>query len=414
MLKRGWSEPAVLWTGLVGESGMAKSPALDHARHFPRRRQSQARKRHAAAMEQHDQELEKYKAALTAWKEGDQGGERPKAPEKPVLERPLVDDTTIEALGPILIDNWRGVLILRDELAGWLGAFDRYAKAPRGGGEVAKWLEMHGGRSIIIDRRHGNPPTLFIPRAAVSISGGIQPGILKRIISQDHRDNGLLARLLMAWPPRRPRKWTEAEPDESLTHALQSVYDRLWELSPTKDSDGDPTPILVPLTPEAKSEFVEFINEHGSEQFELEGDLAAAWSKLEGYVARLALIHHLVRCATGDRLEPEAGIDLESIQAGIAMVRWFGSEDRRIYAALDETDQDADRRKLLELIHRHGGEITARELAHASRHYRAPGAAETELQALVQTGWGTWFVNQSGGRPANTFRLFTSGNGNAT
>ena len=412
MLKKGWTEPAIVWTAIVGESGMAKSPALDHARFFPRRRQSQARKRYAAATEKYEVEIEKHKADLKEWKDGDQAGERPMAPDKPILERALVDDTTIEALGPILLDNWRGVLILRDELAGWLGGFDRYAKASRGGGEAPKWIEMHGGRSISIDRRHGDPRTIFIPRAAVNIGGGVQPSILRRIITQDYRDNGLLARLLMAWPPRRARKWTEAEVDQSLTTAVQTVYDGLWELMPTSDEDGDLAPILVTLSPGAKFKFVEFVNAHGAEQFEMEGDLAAAWSKLEGYAARLALVHHLVRCAARDRLDSEAGIDTESILAGIALAQWFGGEDRRIYATLDETEQDTESRMLLELVQRRGERITVRELAHASRRYRGPGAAEAALEWLVKVGWGTWEVNPTDGRPATIFRLFNCGNGN--
>ena len=38
----------------------------------------------------------------------------------------------------------------RDELAGWLGGFDRYTQTK--GSDVAKWLEMHGGRPMMVDR----------------------------------------------------------------------------------------------------------------------------------------------------------------------------------------------------------------------------------------------------------------------
>jgi hypothetical protein len=410
-VKRGWTEPAVIWTAIVGESGTHKSPALDDARRFPRRRQEQARKRFDKAMREYEVANEKYQAALTKWKDSDRTGERPQSPERPVMVRALVDDTTVEALGPILVENWHGILILRDELAGWLGAFDRYARSPRGGGEAAKWIEMHGGRSIIIDRKTGMPRTLFVPRAAVSIGGGIQPGILCRLITQEHRDNGLLARLLMAWPPRRPRRWSEAQTDESVTAAVQSVYDRLCELVPTKDSDGDPTPIVVPLAANAKAEFINFVNAHGAEQFELAGDLAAAWSKLEGYAARLALVHHLVRWAAGDRRDPETGIDTDSIRAGITLARWFGGEDRRIYAALHESGEETERRELVELIRRRGGKITVRELQRAGRRYTTAEAAETALGALAKKGIGEWVPSLDspmGGQPTRVFRLFSA------
>ncbi|HEX3315444.1 MAG TPA: DUF3987 domain-containing protein, partial [Gemmataceae bacterium] len=34
-LKKGWSEPAIIWTGIIGESGTTKSPAIDLAKEFP-------------------------------------------------------------------------------------------------------------------------------------------------------------------------------------------------------------------------------------------------------------------------------------------------------------------------------------------------------------------------------------------
>jgi hypothetical protein len=404
-LKRGgWTEPAILWTAIVGESGTHKSPAIDHARDFPRQRQAQARKSYAAAMDEYQAELAKHKEAMKAWRSNSDGGEMPREPERPVMERAIIDDTTIEAVGPILVDNWRGVLLLRDELAGWLGGFDRYANARRGGGESARWIEMHGGRPVIIDRRTGVPPTLYIPRAALSVGGGIQPGILRRLIGDEHRDNGLLARLLMAWPPRRPRRWTDDAPDESLTAAVQGVYDRLWELAPTV-SDGEPAPIVVQLTRDATDMFAAFVNAHGIEQYQLDGDLAAAWSKLEGGAARLALVHHLVRRAYG---HPESDIDTESMEAGITLARWFGREDRRIYSMLDESVTDTVRRELVELIRRRGGSIAARQLQQASRKYPTVEAADAALDGLVQAQLGAWesvVSGPRGGRPTRVFRM---------
>jgi len=405
-LKGDWTEPAIIWTAIIGYSGQQKSPALDTARRFPRRRQTQARKRHAEAIKIYQEDSDEYKAALAEWKKKPVG-DKPEGPTQPVLERALVDDTTIEALGPILQENERGVLILRDELAGWLGCFDRYAKSPRGGGEAAKWIEMHGGRSISIDRRTGVPRTLFVPRAAVSISGGIQPGILRQLITPEHKASGLFARLLMCMPPRKPRRWTECEPDESIIEVVQHVYDWLWELVPSRDRDGEPTPIVVPLNPAAQQEFIRFVNEHGLEQFRLDENLAAAWSKLEGYAARLALIHHLVRVAAGDRRDPESGIDVESMRAGIELVRWFCTEDRRIYAMVAEDAATQDRRELVDLIRRHGGYITVRRLQRSSRNYATAEIAEAALKELALANLGAWetLVPQRGGHSERILRL---------
>ena len=68
-----------------------------------------------------------------------------------------------------------------------------------------------------------------------------------------------------------------------------------------------------------------FYNEHAREQVELSGDLAAAWSKLEGYAARFALLVHLVRAESGDTTLADAStVDEPSITAGVILSRWFG------------------------------------------------------------------------------------------
>lgn len=405
-LKRGWSEPAILWSAIVGESGTQKSPALDHAREFPRKRQAQAMLRYKAALAEFEVDELRYQAELTAWKRKGGKGEPPEKPERPIPERSYLDNCTIEAVLPILLANWRGAMVLCDELAGWLGAFDRYAA--KKGGEASKWLEMHGGRSIVIDRKTGIPPTIYVPRAALSVCGGIQPGSLRRLIGQEHKDNGLLARLLMAWPERRPRRWTEAEPADELTAAVSRIYDALWQLSPTVH-DGEHLPVLMHLTPAAKEMFVAFVNTHGQEQYQLDGDLAAAWSKLEGYAARFALVHCLVRLAYTHNLDDEhLHVDQESMGAGIALVQWFAQEDRRIYGVLEESRADAERRELVELILRNGGTMTARQLCRASRRYTRAEDAEAALTGLATAGRGVWVPvepGHDGGAPTRVFRL---------
>jgi Protein of unknown function (DUF3987) len=406
-LKRGWSEPAILWTGIIGESGTMKSPAIDHAREFPRRRQQQAFMRFQAEMAEHEAAVLVYQADLAAWKKKrGERGDPPQSPAEPILQRCLIDDCTIEAVAPILRDNWRGALILKDELAGFLGGFDRYVGKGRSASDAPKWIEMHGGRPVLIDRKTGTQRIIYVPRAALSVCGGIQPGIMRRLIGQEHRENGLLARLLMSWPERRPRKWSDAEPAEQLTADLQCVYDRLWELSPMTDENGEATPQMIRMSEGAKAAFVAFVNDHGEEQFHLDGDLAAAWSKLEGYAARLALLHHLVRWAQYPAAIELHRVDEESMLAGIAMVGWFGDEDRRIYAVLEETLSDTSRRELVDLIRRRGGSITVRQLQQASRRYQTAEAAEAALIALVTAGLGAWMDKPSAAMGGRITRIF--------
>jgi hypothetical protein len=417
-LKRGWTEPAIVWTAIVGESGTMKTPAFKLAMKPIRKAQADAFKEHEAARVEWEAQHLRYEAELTGWKRqaakghGD-AGDPPQKPTPPIARRYIVSDTTTEALAPILLGNPRGVLLARDELAGWLGSFDRYAKAGKAGADSAHWLSMHNGEAMTIDRKTGIPPTIHVPSASVSITGGIQPGILARALGQEHHESGMAARVLYAMPPRKAKRWTEADVNADTETAVAAVFDRLFGLTPEIDGDGDERPRLVTLADDGKGAWVTFYNEHATEQAELSGDLSAAWSKLEGYAARLALVVHLTRWAAGDTtLRNASRVDEASIAAGVVLARWFGYEARRVYAILSERDDDRETRQLVEWIERKGGTVTARDLTHGVCAYRGGSdAAERALSALVVAGIGRWEADAhgpKGGRPAQRFRLVST------
>ncbi len=407
-LKQSWTEPAILWGAIIGESGSTKSPALELALRAVRQRQERKMREHRAAFDQWQKEYEVFEAQKAAWKRDatknpTAAGDPPEAPEAPTCERCWTDDATIEALAKLLQDNPRGLLVIRDELAGWLH-FDRYTSGGGGkGGEAPKWLEMFGGRALVVDRKTSG--TIYVPQAAVSIVGGIQPGILARYVGQEHRDNGLLARLLLTMPPRRPKVWTEADIDPMAEAAIGNTFEALHDLEPASNADGEPRPAIVQLTAEGKRAWIAFYNEHNAEAADLCGDLAAAWSKLEGYAARFALVHHLIRQVSGEQVGE--GIDAVSIAAGVKLSRWFAHEAKRVYAMLAEDDEARQRRQSVELIERKGGSVTVREWQR-TRSHRTAEDAEAELAELVTAGVGRWeevAPGPKGGRPSKRFGL---------
>ncbi|KKM14902.1 hypothetical protein LCGC14_1701420, partial [marine sediment metagenome] len=365
-----------------------------------------AMKEYTAAMDRYREDLLRHDKDLGHWRRrtNDDSAPPPK-PEEPVADRCWCDDTTVEALAVLLRNQWRGLLMVRDELSGWLGSFDRYTHGK--GGDVAKWLEMFGGRPMVVDRKSAG--VLYVPRAAVSIAGGIQPDTLRRALGREHRENGLAARLLLAWPPRRAKRWTEADIPPEAEAVLEAVFAQLYGLQPTIDGSGDACPVVIRLTPEGERAWIEFYNTHAEEQAELTGGLSAAWSKLEGYAARLALTVHLVRWAAGDtRLADPEAVDEVSVAAGVALSQWFKGEARRVYAMLGESEQDRQQRQLVDRIRRNGGSVTVRELTRASRQFQPAAKAEAALEELAQTGLGQWedlSTSGQGGRPTRRLRL---------
>ena len=182
-------------------------------------------------------------------------------------------------------------------------------------------------------------------------------------------------------PPRTQKRWTEAEIDEQLEADVLDLFDRLYDLQPDHDENGEPIPRLLKLSTSAKYDvWIPFYNEHAKEQIVLDNDLSAAWSKLEGYVARLALVHHLIRVAANDDTVSDSDtVDEISMAAGIALSRWFGAEAKRVYAMLGEGAEDQAERELIELIRRLGGTVTGRKLQRHSRKFKTAKEADNAL-----------------------------------
>ncbi len=415
-LKPGWIEPSVVWAAIVGESGTTKSPALDAVVRPIHAWQRRAMIQHGEAMLEYDNAMSRHAVVKREWEKSGmkQGEPQPEQPKKPTCPRAVVSDTTIEKLAVLMQENPRGLLLERDELAGWFRSFDQY-KGGRGG-DCQNWLTMFGARTMIVDRKTGEQTTIYVPRAAVSITGSVQPEILRQTLGREHFQDGLAARLLLAYPPQRVNHWTDAQLLPATEQEWADLFAALMALEPELDDNGDSQPKVLPLSPSGKSAWVSFYDQHAAEQAELVGDLAAAWSKLRGYAARLALIVHLVRQAARDATlgSPDA-IDAASVEAAVAMARWFGQEAKRVYAMMGESEDERDDRELVELIRRKGGRITARTLQAGKRRYRDPGEAETALDRLAKAGFGRWDIEPTVGRPRRDFVLHngTGDNGGA-
>lgn len=428
-LKNRWTEPCVFWLVVIAESGTMKSPGLDAALSFLRKLQTKAYADYEQAMEQYQRDLLKFEADLASYKKpsANRAGEPPEPPPKPVCLRFICEDSTVEALAAVLDEQPRGVVMIRDELSGWLNSFDAY-KACKGS-DVAHWLSMHRAGSMTVDRKSGKRIT-HIPNAGVSIAGGIQPTTMATALAgryrpnkddveaqlsqpREHFDNGLAARLLLAMPPRMPKSWTDKDVSPEICERMQFLFTDLVSLEMGTDENGKPCPIDLQFTEKARKLWVKFYNEHALEQVQLNGDMAAAWSKLEGYAARFALLIHLVRYAANDpTLKYSDQIDEDCLAAAIEISRWFGDEASRIYATIGartETREQRERRLLIRTIKSVARGITARELMRHCRRYRSSVAdAQAALESLVRDNLGIWqnrTTTGKGGRPTQEFVL---------
>jgi hypothetical protein len=198
-------------------------------------------------------------------------------PEPPHLLRLLLNDVTPEKLVRLAAINPHGLVLLRDELAGWLGGMDRYGGA---GGERALWLEAFGARPFTLDRVKEDRP-IRVEALAVGIIGGIQPDRLATLVL-DGDDDGLAARVLYTWPETRPPVRPERVVDNQ---SAREALARLLKLSRAAEA-----PKVLPLSPAAADEIQKWrvdvhAMEHGT------AGLLLSWiGKLPGFAIRIALI----------------------------------------------------------------------------------------------------------------------------
>ena len=406
-LKSDWQEPAILWAAIVAESGSLKTPAMRKALQFVNEQEQEIEQRNAAALDQYEEDKVVHESHMAEWKQqarrrGDDAGRPPAPPRKPLRTSHIVSDCTIEAVAAILADNPRGVLLERDELSGWLGGFDRYKAggAGRVSSEVGHWLSMHNASPLRLDRK--STGRVYVPRATLSIAGGIQPDTLTQAIGHEHVANGLLARFLLVAPPRRPKRFNTNVAGFAEVEAARQLFRTLHAI-PMPDGD----PVVLSLTAEAEATWEAFYDRHAVRQSDARGVMSSMLAKMEAAAARLALIHYVCRQAGNEPTLPNA-VDDDSVRAGIRLANWFADEWQRVYEATIDGGPKADGDgELLAWVEGQGGEAAVREIGQRIRRYRDAGMLERTIKRLVQARRIETFSiqNERGGPPAEWVRL---------
>jgi putative DNA primase/helicase len=210
----GWVVVPNLWGGLIARPGFMKSPVLAAVTRPLNQIQTEWWQQHEEALKDYTRAKEEYDLRRTAWKEqykantkkGKVVPDRPEddEPQKPKLQRLIVNDPTFEALHVTMSENPAGVLLIRDELTGWLSELDRAGRE----GERPFHLQAWNGDTGYTMDRIGRG-TIHVPACCESILGGIQPGRLRSYLVDALKDgpgdDGLIQRLqLLVWPDTAP------------------------------------------------------------------------------------------------------------------------------------------------------------------------------------------------------------------
>src|SRR5262249_29841614 len=344
---KGWEEPPILWLNVVGYPSSGKSPGLDAIRDLLGAIEADSNVGHQDNLATWDTQKREAKIRLEVWESEcksavkDKVGVMPPKPEgaeeppRPTRKRIVTNDPTIEKVARLVLENPKGLMLLRDELSGWIGSLDRYGGA---GGDRAFYLESYGGRPYAVDGMKDSEP-IVVPSLSVVVLGGMQPDRMVTLIFSGD-DDGLAARFIYVWPERTsPRR-----PKNPLPTGAKTKLTKLYELEERREAeDGNRIPLS--FDDRAASTLQAYRTQVAAAETEATGLYLSWLGKLPGMAVRLAIIlEHLCWCGDREGESPPEGISEMAATAAIAFLDGYAAPmARRCFgeAALPQVDIDA-------------------------------------------------------------------------
>jgi hypothetical protein len=406
--KDDWEVKPILWGAVVARSGALKSPAMQEALRPIRRLEAQKREQWAKEcgdrkhkltiidLEAKATELEitralRKNATIVDLTERLRA-KREEAAKLAVPEpRLMTNDPTVEKLAELLCGNPRGMMVVRDELTGWLRSHEK----PGREGDRQFYLEGWNGTGAYVVDRIGRG-TISVPALSVCILGTTQPGPMKAYIVEAMADgmgaDGLLQRFgLLVWSDGLPA-WrnVDRKPDTLARDHAFEIIRRLDGLDVTgceKDSD-DSLPFLR-FDDEAQQIFDDFRDDLEkrlrSPELLAEPALESCLAKHRSLLPALALVFHLLDSAGANECARRVTARAAALAAD--WCEFLECHARKVYA---EGGAHAAARLLAERIEdgevRHGE--TVRDVYR--REWRGLGTKERVERALAdleRIGW---------------------------
>jgi len=415
----GQQEPAILWTAVVGDAKTNNRPVLRAAVKPLVDRQERALRGYARQM------AEFQKNRVASGKKSD-GSPLPKA-----ADRYVVRDWRTESLIRLLSHQPRGVLVHADDLDDWLGRPNSSSRSRAI--EVSRWLDIYDGESSDVELKSKDQSESSLAHASVNVTGTVSPQALMHKLMNAQKPCGLTSRLLFAQPPSIPRNWTAKPVEPSLTAGYAAVVNQLLSLPfdkrsdeedstspdgqpPPTEPDGDSgdlavdlVPVVVTASPEAQAVLSRFVGRWNGEHLQVAEPLEAWYTNLAKQATRLALVLHLTRWAAGEEVDP-AVCDLESMQRGIMLARWFSREAQRVVALFSINPEHSEQFKLIDWLSRRNGVATVRDLCRSNgRKYPTEEDALAALNRIVDSGVARWVDMPPGKRGGPPYRIVTMG-----
>jgi len=377
VLKQNWNFRVLptIFAALVSPSGQKKTPILNNIVRQPLNRLKQDK---IAAYEAAQAD---YETAMQQWEQTKQG-EKPKEPKDPTLY--YFTNATGEAL-PVQAqkDPDKALLGLIDELSGYFNSSNAYRRGR--GSDKQDLLSYFNGLGQTVLRANGVKVNLS--QIYLSIFGTIQPEILKQHMEDCSDPDGNWARFLFAVQPLQA---AVMDADDEVT---VQISDRIYEFY----RQIDRLPVMeYHLSREAFKRYQGVYNQlERLRVTHAHSGMAAVYSKMEGYIGRLALnLHVLWELAEGKEC-PSEEIPLHIMEMAIQLSRFYMGQVKVIHANSDDDSLPSHILKMIELSKRleangKSGWLKAQQIRELFAKKKRPLAqtARDWMNEAVKMGYG--------------------------
>ena len=276
-LHNDWEQTCLLFSCLVGTSSIGKSPTMKFA---------------ATPLAEYEAELAKrYKIEFNEWI---QEKDKPAKDRNPLICEPLelevlINDITMEKIGIALETNPKGLILIYDELAGWVKKMGAYNQA----NDHTNWNNLWSNNFIKTGRV--SRKKIFVPKTFLSVLGGIQPSTLKELAGGAKGSDGFLYRFLFVFA-NEPEFLSWEQMKTKANEELENKYHQMINFYLRQSYRENPT--ILRCSDEADEIWGQWYDENKLDirRFATEGrkDLESIWGKMSHYCARFALLIELI------------------------------------------------------------------------------------------------------------------------
>jgi len=371
---------ASVWCIILGKRGQVKSEPLTDAFKPIKNYQFQVNEHYKTQKE----ELEEYKA----------NNPKVKVNDLPNAKKIVLSDTTPEKLVITLSENPKGCGIVYDELAGFVGRFNRY----NSGADEQMYLSLFNGDTILRDRI-GHGASAYAKHSYLTIIGTTQPSVLRDVFFTK-TGSGFFDRWLITQPENIVKQYPNQfgiNPVEEAKYA--NIINRLLGLEFEESNFNlmSYTPQSYAITHKYQCDIIDIENSTDSD------DLRGILAKIEIYIHKFALLLQALEYAESGDINLLYKVSENSANGSKILCEYFINEAQKV-RILSPVEMLKDQWKELYMqLPDHGINFTRLEFVtkagkmglkqRAADDFLKANAERSETKLLFKVGHGTYTKN---------------------